>query len=101
MDSDLKKAVEESLGLSRENNKILRRMQSNLRWGRAFRIFYWVIIIGSMLGTYYYFQPFFEDLLKRYNSVMSTFSQLQKTGSSTNDILNTLNADRKSTRLNS
>ena len=92
MDSDLKKAVEESLELSRENNKILRRMQSNLRWGRAFRIFYWVIIIGSMLGTYYYFQPFFEDLLKRYNSVMSTFSQLQKTGSSTNDLLNTLNS---------
>ena len=92
MDSDLKKAVEESLELSRENNKILRRMQSNLRWGRAFRIFYWVIIIGSMLGTYYYFQPFFEDLLKRYNSVMSTFSQLQKTGSSTNDILNSLNS---------
>ena len=92
MDSDFKKAVEESLELSRENNKILRRMQSNLRWGRAFRIFYWVIIIGSMLGTYYYFQPFFEDLLKRYNSVMSTFSQLQKTGSSTNDLLNTLNA---------
>ncbi len=96
MDPELKKALEESIELSRENNKILRRMQSNLRWGRAFRIFYWIIIIGSMLGTYYYFQPFFEDLLKRYNSVMFTFSQLQKTGSGTNDILHTLDSLPKS-----
>lgn len=91
MDSELKKMVEESLELSKENNKILRSMRSASRWGRVFRTFYWVIIIGSMLGAYYYFQPFIQVLAKQYQMGASFFSQLQKDGGSLNQIFDSLN----------
>ena len=90
MDSDLKKMVEESLELSKENNKLLRSMRNTARWGRVFRVFYWVIIIGSMLGAYYYFQPFIQVLEKQYQLGASFFSQLQKDGGSLNQMINSL-----------
>ncbi|MDO8572937.1 MAG: hypothetical protein Q7S11_04205 [bacterium] len=88
MDSDLKKLAEENLEISRENNKILRSMRSASRWGSVFRIFYWVIIVGSMLGAYYYFQPFIQVLEKQYQMGASFFSQLQKEGTSINQYFN-------------
>ncbi len=95
MDSELKKTLEESLELSRENNKILRKMQNAARWGRAFRVFYWVIIIGSMLGAYYYFQPFIQVFEKQYQVGSSFFSQLQKDGGSLNQMINSINSSSK------
>lgn len=95
MDSDLKKMVEESLELSKENNKILRSMRRAARWGNAFRIFYWIIIIASMLGAYYYFQPFIQVFEKQYQMGASFFSQLQKDGGSLNQMINSLNTPSK------
>ena len=95
MDPDLKKAVEESLALSKENNKILRKMQNAARWGRAFRVFYWVVIIGSMLGAYYYFQPFIQVFEKQYQAGSSFFSQLQKDGGSLNQMIDSLKTPSK------
>lgn len=77
MDSELKKMVEESLELSRENNKILHSLRSSARWGRVFRIFYWVVIIGSMLGAYYYLQPFLKVITTQYQMGASFFEQIQ------------------------
>lgn len=95
MDSELKKVLEENLAISRENNKILHRMQNAARWGRAFRVFYWVIIIGSMLGAYYYLQPFIQVIAKQYELGSSFFTQLQQEGTSLNQFLNSLGSSTK------
>jgi hypothetical protein len=95
MDPELKRVLEEIIAISRENNKILRRMQNTARWGRAFRVFYWVIIIGSMLGAYYYFQPFIQVIAKQYELGSSFFSQLQQEGTSLNEVLNSLGSSTK------
>jgi len=69
--------VEESLELSRENNKMLHSMRNSLRWSRVFRIFYWTIIIGSMLGAYYYLQPFLKVISTQYQMGASFIQQVQ------------------------
>lgn len=74
MDTDTKALLEESIELSRENNKILKKMQRTLFWGRVFKIAYWMVIIGSMVGAYYFLQPFFDKIIALYNGVIKTFN---------------------------
>ncbi len=86
MDPEIKNILEETLKLSKENNKILRRMRSAGRWSMAVKFVYWVIIIGSMLGFYYYFQPFIDNLISSYNGLMSEIGKIQHTSNSLSNI---------------
>ncbi len=86
MDPETKNILEETLKLSKENNKILRRMRSANRWSMAVRLVYWVIIISSMLGFYYYFQPLIDNLVSSYNSLMSEIGKVQNVGDSLSNI---------------
>ena len=63
MDLDVRK-LDELLEVTRENNKILRSMRSAQRWGSFFRFVYWALILGSIFGTYYYFQPTIQKYMK-------------------------------------
>ncbi len=71
MDSKEKELLEESIELSRENNKILKKLRTAMQVSRLFKIVYWTIIIGSMLGAYYYFQPLIDNLMGAYEGVAS------------------------------
>ena len=57
------------LELAKENNKILRSMQRSARISRWIKIFYWVLLLGSIAGTYYYFQPYIDQIIKLYEKV--------------------------------
>jgi len=65
MDPETKKILGETLELSKENNKMLRKMRRAMMWTRVVKSIYWVLIIGSMLGAYYYFQPIIDNAKKR------------------------------------
>ena len=67
MDIDSQK-VDELLELARENNQILRSMRRTQRWSSFFTFIYWMIILGSVFGVYYYFQP----TIKKYMRTMQT-----------------------------
>ena len=67
----LKELVEENLELSRRNNKILRKLQRSMRAHAIMRVLYMVVIIGSMLGIYYYLQPLFDTISQQYNDLIS------------------------------
>lgn len=73
MDSELKRLLEENVALAQDTNRILHRMQRAARWGRMFRVFYWTLLIGSMLGIYYYFRPFFETIMEQYRAAAAFF----------------------------
>ena len=73
MDFDAQK-MDELLNLTRENNKILRSMRSSQRWSSFFRFAYWLIILGSIFGVYYYFQP---TIQKYWNTVQTSIGILQ------------------------
>lgn len=74
MDSDAQK-LGELLELTRENNDILRSMRRTQRWSSFFSFMYWVLILGSIFGTYYYFQP---TILKYTKILQTSVDVLQK-----------------------
>ncbi len=78
-DTNKSDSMEELLELTKENNKILKKLLSSLRWSRAMRIFYWVIIIGIALGAYYYVQPYIEGLIGAYQSIGAGMQSLNET----------------------
>jgi len=67
MDLDSQK-IDELLALTRENNEILRSMRRSQRVSSFFTFVYWMIILGSIFGVYYYFQP----TIKKYMGAMQT-----------------------------
>jgi len=91
MDPETKDILEETLKLSKENNKMLRKMRSIMRWSRAVKAVYWVVIIGSMLGAYYYFQPFIDSIQGGFENLMSIFSKSQSLGDSIPSVGSLLN----------
>jgi hypothetical protein len=86
-----KKLLEETLELSKENNKILKKLHGAMRISRAIKVVYWVIIIGSMLGVYYYFQPFIDSIKGSADGIMSLFGKGQNAVNSIPDITSVLN----------
>ncbi len=87
--NDNKDSMEELLELTKENNKILKKLLSSLRLSRAMRIIYWVIIVGVALGAYYYVQPYVEGLISTYNSIGAGVNSLNNTLGSVNDGIGT------------
>jgi hypothetical protein len=83
MDEETKKMLEETLALSKENNKILHSLRRSLRMQRIMTILYWVFIIGSAVGAFWLVQPYIDaitgsssgsqsgsDLLKSYQDLL-------------------------------
>ncbi|NQV88207.1 MAG: hypothetical protein HQ402_01445 [Parcubacteria group bacterium] len=64
-----KELLEKILNLSEENNKMLHKMKRSMRVTQFVRIIYWIIIIGSAIGAYYYVQPYMDQLLKIYSGM--------------------------------
>ncbi len=66
----IKEQLAEVTKLTRQNNKIMRKIQLSMRMGLIFRTLYWILIIGSMLGAYYYMQPFVENISDTYKELI-------------------------------
>ncbi len=88
MDFDAQK-MEELLEITRENNKILRSMRSAQRRGSLFQLVYWMIILGSIFGVYYYFQPTIQKYTK---TIKASVEVLQKFESAVGSIPTDLQA---------
>ncbi|HED05404.1 MAG TPA: hypothetical protein ENI61_01815 [Ignavibacteria bacterium] len=86
MEPDEKKLLEETLELVKENNKIIKKLYTSMRVSRFFRVIYWTVIIGSMLGAYYYFQPLIDSLKESFGGIMSLFGKSQSVVDSIPDI---------------
>jgi len=85
--------LREVLEKTEENNELLRKIHRASVWGRAFKIFYWFIIIGATLSSYYFIQPYVGSLLGAYKSIISgaetlrgTADTIQNTGSQLPDV---------------
>lgn len=83
--SDNSESLKEILELSRENNKMLKKQMSVMRWSRAFSVAYWVVIIGFALGAYYYIQPYIEGVLGIYQDLGAGVQGLSTTIGSVNE----------------
>ena len=74
---NLKQLVDENIKLARENNKMLKKMRSSMRWASFFRLLYWIVIIGSAVGAYYYLQPFIDGIRDNAEGIFSVFENVQ------------------------
>ncbi len=78
MDQESKQLLEEALTLSKENNQMLRSMRRSMRFARFMSFLYWVIIIGSAVGAYYYIQPYIDQLMGVYGGAKSNLDDVGK-----------------------
>ena len=80
--------LEEVYKLTLENNHMLHSMRNRERVANAFRILYWLIIIGSIFGAYYYVRPILDvfttnkgkidDTLNQFQSIMNQLPNMDK-----------------------
>ncbi len=63
--------------LTEENNHLLRKMHRAALWGRVFHFFYWVLIIGTSVGAYYFIQPYIDQLTQVYGGIKGDVSSVQ------------------------
>ena len=75
MDPESKKLLEESLKLGEENNKLLRSLHRSMRIRRFMSIIYWVLIIGSAFGAYYFAEPYIGQVKEAYGGAKSNFEE--------------------------
>ena len=87
MDPNDKKILRETFELARDNHKILRKLQSNMRWGRSLRIMYWLVIIAGTLGAYYYIQPFVDGARETLNQIQTATGAVSQGVSETTSIV--------------
>jgi hypothetical protein len=76
MDPEVKKLLEESIKLSKDNNILLHKIRSVQRWGQIARIFYWILIIGVTIGAFYFIKPFLGNLLNVYTGGVSGINNI-------------------------
>ncbi|MBI2476447.1 MAG: hypothetical protein HYV67_04380 [Candidatus Taylorbacteria bacterium] len=75
MNPEEKQLLERAVSLSEENNKILRGIRRGNRFGLAWKIFYWIVIIAISYGAYVYIQPYVSQLMKTYGEVTGTVNK--------------------------
>ena len=74
MPEELEKLLSENLEISRESLKILKGIRRANRLVSAFKIFYWLVIIGSAIGAYYFLEPYIKQGLTVVSQVQEVVS---------------------------
>jgi len=63
--------LNKSVALAEDNNKILYSIRRSMRWASITRAIYWIFIIGSAVGAFYFIQPYLDGIIETYGG-MST-----------------------------
>ena len=59
-----KQLLEKLVQQSEENNKILKSLRRHSRWSAFFSFIVWVIILVTLIWTYFYLQPHWDEIQK-------------------------------------
>ncbi|MBP6883863.1 MAG: hypothetical protein KBC06_01370 [Candidatus Pacebacteria bacterium] len=78
MDAESKKLLQDTLELAKENNQMLQSMRRSMRIARLMSIVYWVFIIGSAVGAYYFIQPYVDEVIGIYGSTSEVLKGFNK-----------------------
>lgn len=57
------------LELTKENHTMLKKIRSVQKTNQMFRAIYWVFIIATVLGAFYFVKPYFDNILEVYSSL--------------------------------
>lgn len=88
MSPEEKALLERTYRLTEENNNMLRSLRRAQRFGTAFRVLYWTLIIVTSFGAYYFVQPYLKaasgvygtatDSVAQFRELLSDFSNTTK-----------------------
>ncbi len=76
MNPEDKKLLTETFELAKENNALLKKIYSNIVWGRVLRAVYWVVIIAASVGAFYAIQPYIDSITGAYDQVTGVKSDI-------------------------
>ena len=71
MSPEERELLNRSVELSEDNNKILHSMRRAQCISSIISFVYWVFIIGSAVGAYYFIQPYIDQIMSVYSGAMS------------------------------
>jgi hypothetical protein len=72
MSPEERSLFERMMRLTEENNKILRGMKRSMMWASITRWFYWIVIIGLSVGSFYFIQPYINSLTEKLGDITGT-----------------------------
>ncbi len=73
---EIKSVLANTLSLTEENNRILKKLHRAHQIAVFMKVFYWVLIIGIAVGAFYFLQPFIdqtESVIKSVNNTAEKF----------------------------
>jgi len=76
VDPQSQQLLEETAELAKENNQMLRSMRRSMRWSQIMNTVYWLFIIGTAIGAFYFLQPYIAQLESAYNSASGVLKTL-------------------------
>lgn len=72
MDSESKQLLENTLKLAEENNKLLHKIRGVQKRETLWGVLKIILLIGFVLGSFYYLEPYLTKIVNVYNSVTGT-----------------------------
>ncbi len=78
MSPEERELLYKSVKLVEDNNKMLHSMRRGMRYASIMRAIYWILIVGSAVGAYYFIQPYVDKLIGVYGGAKSDLSNLNK-----------------------
>jgi hypothetical protein len=77
MTPEERELLNRSIEIAEENNKILRGIRRNARFSSILRAIYWLIILGTAFGAYYFVKPFIDPVIKSYNGMQQNIESVK------------------------
>ena len=74
MTPEEKELFKRSIVLSEQNNDILRSIRRSMRLSHFMSILYWVFIIGSLVGAYYFIEPYVNAIKGAYGGAQTSLN---------------------------
>jgi hypothetical protein len=68
MTPEEKALLNKCVNLAEDNNNILHSIRRSMRLASLMRVLYWIVIIGSAYGAYYFIQPYLVQLVDIYGN---------------------------------
>ena len=78
IDPELKRLLRQNLELSKENNRLLRKMRRSAILSRIFLLIWWAFIIGLPVYIYFSFlQPYVGGIIETFGGLGGLLENLQ------------------------
>lgn len=79
MNESQDKLMREIYRLTKENNKMIHKLDRDAKRSRMWKMIRLFITVGLLFGAYYFVQPLIENLASAYDSIQQSFEELQDT----------------------